>query len=97
MENTMAMEVQEVKDKLTSVIATLQELVEEFKSETTLGVLTQQVHAELNSSLRTVNVVLANVEEAEDVMNPLPAGKEIKDNLPKRAPSPASKVDRSRN
>lgn len=99
------MEVQEVKDKLTSVVATLQELCDEFKGGTTLGVLTQQVHAELTGSLRTVNIVLQNVLEAEAAAQPPPINEtdpppedeenETRRNLPRRAPSPASDADRS--
>jgi hypothetical protein len=85
------MEVQEVKDKLTSVIATLTELVDEFKGGTTIGVLTQQVHAELTGSLRTVTVVLNNVQEAEQASQ----DEETREGLPRRAPSPASDADQS--
>ena len=83
------MEAQELKDKIAQAVGLLDELTNELKGETTIGVVTQQVHAQLYQAHRSMTIVLNNVLEAEKAAE----DQQTKDNLPQNAPSPASDAD----
>ena len=83
------MEAQELKDKIGQVVGLLEEIVNELKGGTTIGVITQQVHANMVQAQRSIGIVLANMEEAQKASE----SQEEKDKLPENAPSPASGAD----
>lgn len=85
------MEAQELKDKITQVVGLLDELTDELKGGTTIGVITQQVHTELVQNKRAMTVVLNTVIEAQKASE----DQETKDGLPQNAASPASDAEQS--
>ena len=87
----MPMETKEVKAKLQEMVDLADELIPELGNETNPGVLLQQCQTQLVQVRRTVNLLLDTVKEAEDTSK----DEKVKENLPKKAPSPASKADKS--
>jgi hypothetical protein len=84
------MQVKDMKSKLDDMLTDLDELIEEFGSETNPGSLLIQCQTQLVQVRRTVGLVLASVEETEEAAKDV----KVKESLPKKAPTPASKVDK---
>ena len=86
----MPMQVKDMKSKLDGMISDLDELIPELGNDTTPGNLLIQCQTQLVQVRRTVGLVLATVEETEEAAK----DEKVKENLPKKAPTPASKVDK---
>lgn len=80
-----------MKAKLDRMLSDLDELIPELGNETTPGVLLIQCQTQLVQVRRTVGLVLATVEETEEASK----NEKVKESLPKKAPSPANKADKS--
>lgn len=87
----MPMQVKDMKTKLEDMLSALDELIPELGNETNPGNLLIQCQTQLVQVRRTVGLVLANVEETEEAAK----DQKVKENLPKKAPSPASKAEKS--
>ena len=86
----MPMEVKDLKSKLQEMVDLADELIPELGNDTTPGSLMIQVQTQLVQIRRTANLVLETVVEQEVATNET----KVRENLPKKAPSPASKVDK---
>jgi hypothetical protein len=85
------MDAQELVDKLQQAVSLVEEIVAELGGQTTIGVVAQQAHTQMNYSLRSLTIVQNAVLEAQKASE----DQETKDNLPRNAASPASDADTS--
>ena len=87
----MPMEVSELKAKMQQIVSLAEEIMPELGGTTTHGVVFQQAHTQMVQILRSLHVVDEQIKETERAAE----DQELKKNLPKKAPEPASEVDRA--
>lgn len=85
------MQARELRDKLQQIVDLSKEVIEELGQGNNASVLMNEVYTNTTNNVHIVNQVLGTVIETESAAK----DPEIKANLPKKAPSPASKVEKS--